>query len=96
MNINDYEIQPPEEDNNTYVERRKEDYDLADRYPLDSTVSIKGRRDFEGRIDRIEDGHVIVKIFNETYSVPPRAFDSIFFVQPKRKVSWYEKLKNSG
>jgi len=95
MNINDYEIQPPEEDRNTYVEYRREDYDFADRYPVDSSVSIKGRRDFEGRIDRLEEGNVVVKIFNQTYSVPPRAFDSIFYIHPQRKTSWYEKLKSN-
>lgn len=96
MNIQDYEIIPPEEDRNTYVSRVREDFDLPDRYPAESTVSIKGRRDFTGRIDRLEDGEVIVKIFGETYSLPPRAFDSIFHLHPKQKKTWYEKLKENG
>jgi len=93
MNINDFEIEPMEQDRNTYVEYVVEDHDLNSRYPLNSNVSIKGRRDFEGVIDRLEDGKIIVKIFNETYSVPPRDFDSIFFMHPREKSTWYEKLK---
>jgi len=96
MNIQDYEITPLEEDKQTYVEYVQENFDLDTRYPAQSTVSIKGRRDFEGVVDRLEDGNVVVKMFNETYSVPPSAFDSIFFLHPTKKINWYEKLKPNG
>ena len=96
MNIKDYEIIPLEEDKNTYVEYKREDYDFANRYPINSFVSIKGRRDLEGKIDRLEEDNIIVKIFNQTYSVPPQDFDSIFYIHPQTKYNRYkEKLKNN-
>ena len=93
MNINDYQTLPIEQDHQTRVEYVRDDYGLDTRYPANSTVSIKGRRDFEGVIDRIEGNGVVVKMFGETYSIPHQTFDSIFYIHPVEKRNWYEKLK---
>lgn len=93
MNINDYDTPLQVQDVQTRVEYVRPDYYLENRYPANTQVSIKGRRDFMGTIDRLEGENVIVKIFDETYSVPPQAFDSIFFVHPREESSWYRKSK---
>lgn len=96
MNINDYVGSPLNSEKQTRVEYVRDDFGLESRYPVQSYVSIKGRRDLMGKIDRFEDGKIIVKIFNEVYSVPPQDFDSIFFMHPKEELGWYRKTKNKG
>jgi len=93
VNINDYNMVPIDDSMQTKVEYVSPDFAVDERYPVQSTVSIKGRRDFEGFIDRVEGKYIVVKIFDETYSVPLTDFDSIFFLHPKKKSTWYEKLK---
>ena len=94
MNLSDYEIPVEEKDTTT----RREYQDLSSmydgRYPEGSTISMKGRPDAVGRIDRIEDSKLIVKIFDETYSIPPERFESLFFVHPNNSPeNWYSKMK---
>jgi len=79
MNINDYNIVPLEPQI-TKVEYVRPNYDLESKYISDAAISIKNRRDLKGVISGVEDGKVIVKIFNETYAIPPQDFDFLFFM----------------
>jgi len=93
MNLNEYDsniIEEPE--TGAAVEYVRPDVGIENRYVPDSVVSIKGRQDIRGKIDRIDGKNVIVKIMGETYSVPPSQFDSLFFVHPhKSPENWYAK-----
>lgn len=93
MNIKDYEIESVEENNKTYVQYNN-NFDIESRYPAGSVLTVKGRRDLKGYIDRYEDNKAIVKIFGETYSVPFQVLISFFYIKPKEKTNWYDKLKN--
>ena len=69
-------------------------FDIEKRFHPNTNVSLKGRQDFVGKIDRLEEGKVIVKILGETYSVPPQEFDSLFHMhEPDSPENWYSKLK---
>jgi hypothetical protein len=92
MNLWDYDIIEEEKDNTRKMEYGTFNYD--GKYPEGSVVSMKGRPDAVGRIDRIEEADLVVKIFGETYKIPPEKFESLFFVHSDNSPeNWYSKLR---
>ena len=92
MNLWDYDIEEEEKDNTTKMEYKTFNSVYEGKYPADSIVSMKGRPDAIGRIDRVEDPNLIIKIFGETYSIPPEKFESLFFVHTDNSPeNWYSK-----
>ena len=93
MNIYDYdvEIDAPKDEN--VMEYKEMDSGLSrEGYEIDSQVSLKNRPDFVGRIDRIENSKVVLKMFDETYAIPFNDFDRLFFVQNnKSPQKWHAR-----
>jgi len=97
MNINDYQMPPQEESAPTTMQYDSFDSAYENRYPSGSQVSMKGRPDVLGRIDRIEDKDLIVKIFDETYKIPPEKFETLFYMHSENSpTNWYSRTKNQS
>ena len=95
MNINDYDINYVEEETYRTVDHERPNMGIEEKYIPNSVLSIKGRQDIRGRIDRIEGEEIVVKIMGETYRLPPDKFDSIFYVHPsKSPENWYAKSRD--
>lgn len=96
MNINDYDINyvEPEERYQT-VSYDRPDADFEANYIPNSVISVRGRPDIRGNIDRLEDGEIVVKIMDETYRLPPDKFDLMFYTHPaKSPENWYAKTRS--
>jgi hypothetical protein len=97
MNLGEYDIVPEEKDTTTRVQYDDFDSVYENKYPAGSAVSMKGRPDAVGRIDRIEDPNLIVKIFGETYSIPPQRFESLFYLHTDRSPeNWYSRIRSQN
>lgn len=92
MNINDYDINYVDQEDYKTMKYNSPDIDLDNKYIPNSVVSIKGRQDIRGKIDRIEENNIIVKIMGETYRFTPTEFDNLFYIHPaKSPQNWYAK-----
>ena len=95
MNINNFKVSPTETpDTTTHVEYKRFDSELMKKFQPGSKFYFKNRQDLIGKINRIEDGKIIIEIMGETYSFPPQDFENFFSLLPDNgPVHWYQKVR---